>query len=265
LRPLGLVGVFGAIGAVVGHYMAYGPKGAPELDVAELPAPREPANVAIERARTGEDIAVGEEIVRHRLSTRVIHWTVAVSFFVTLLSGLPIWTPIFGWMAHLFGGLAVCRWLHPIAGLVFAGAILIMFVHWLGDMRFGPEDRGWMYKMLNYFRHTDEDPTVGKYNAGQKFLFFLVAVLAVLLLLSGIVMWYPYEFTEDLRQASWVLHDAMFILFALTIVGHIYLATAAEPGTFRAMTRGTVTKAWARIHHPRWFRDVTGERTTERP
>jgi cytochrome b subunit of formate dehydrogenase len=23
-------------------------------------------------------------------------------------------------------------------------------------------------------------------------------------------------------------------------------------------TRGTVTKPWARLHHPRWFRDITG-------
>ena len=25
------------------------------------------------------------------------------------------------------------------------------------------------------------------------------------------------------------------------------------------MTRGTVTRAWARLHHPRWYREVTGE------
>jgi len=77
----------------------------------------------------------------------------------------------------------------------------------------------------------------------RSFLFFLVALLALALLLSGIVLWFPYEFTENLRQASWVLHDGVFILFALVIVGHIYLATAKEPGTFRAMTRGTVTTA----------------------
>jgi formate dehydrogenase subunit gamma len=81
----------------------------------------------------------------------------------------------------------------------------------------------------------------------------------LLLLLSGIVMWFPYEFTQDLRQASWVLHDGAFIVFALMIIVHIYLGTAGEPGTFRAMTRGTVTRAWARVHHPRWYRDVAGE------
>ena len=44
------------------------------------------------------------------------------------------------------------------------------------------------------------------------------------------------------------------------IIGHIYLGTAAEPGTLRSMIHGTVTKDWARLHHPRWYREVTGDR-----
>src|ERR1043165_8785027 len=93
-------------------------------------------NPAIERAAHEEDIVVGHEIVRHKLSSRVIHWLVALSFVVALLSGFPIWTPIFSWMAAIFGGLAVCRWLHPWAGSVFVFFSLIMFVAWIGDMRF---------------------------------------------------------------------------------------------------------------------------------
>jgi formate dehydrogenase subunit gamma len=52
-----------------------------------------------------------------------------------------------------------------------------------------------------------------------------------------------------------------FIFFGVAIVAHIYLGTAAEPGTFSAMSRGTVSKAWARLHHPKWYREVTGEET----
>jgi formate dehydrogenase subunit gamma len=42
----------------------------------------------------------------------------------------------------------------------------------------------------------------------------------------------------------------------VAIVLHIYLGTAAEPGTFRSMTRGTVTRAWARLHHPGLYREL---------
>ena len=92
-------------------------------------------DAAVAAARDREDIVVGNEIVRHRRSSRVIHWTVAVTFLVCAATGMPIWTPLFGWMASLFGGLSVCRVLHPWAGLAFFLSSAVMFFHWLADMR----------------------------------------------------------------------------------------------------------------------------------
>ena len=71
--------------------------------------PNRPMDTAIAVGRTREDVVVGNEIVRHRLFSRYMHWAVAVTFIVCLLTGMPIWTPVFGWMATLFGGLSVCR------------------------------------------------------------------------------------------------------------------------------------------------------------
>ncbi len=217
-------------------------------------------DVAVVRARQSEDVLAGGEIVRHRLSSRVIHWTVAVFFFLALLTGLPIWTPIFGWMASLFGGLSVCRWLHPWSGVVFAASALVMFVHWFSEMHLTGKDREFLTPggMLRYFRYQGEDSEVGKYNGGQKLLFWAAGLGALGLLLSGIVIWFPELFGQGLRELSYVVHDIAFILFFAMIIGHIYLGTAAEPGTFGSMTRGTVTKEWARLHHPKWYREVTG-------
>jgi len=226
-----------------------------------MSSPPSAADPVLIRARSAEDVVVGEAIVRHRLASRVIHWSVALFFVLALLSGLPIWTPVFGWLAPFFGGLHVCRWLHPWAGLLFALAAVVMFVHWWGDMRLEGRDREWLRprRMAAYLKHEDQDPDVGKYNGGQKLFFLLVAVLAIVLVATGLVLWFPRELAAPLPGISWVLHDGGFILFAAAIIGHIYLGTAALPGTFRSMTRGTVTKAWARMHHPRWYRDVTGE------
>jgi hypothetical protein len=44
-------------------------------------------------ARDRDNVVVGDEIVRHRHVTRLIHWSVAVTFFLALISGMPIWTP----------------------------------------------------------------------------------------------------------------------------------------------------------------------------
>jgi hypothetical protein len=132
----------------------------------------------MEVARDREDVLVGDELVRHRLSSRVIHWTVAVFFFGALFTGMPIWSPVFGWMAYLFGGLSVCRWLHAWLGVAFSAASLLMFVHWFRDMMFDENDR--RFNVFEYMKFSDkEDPNVGKYNAGQKFFFWAAGVGAV--------------------------------------------------------------------------------------
>jgi formate dehydrogenase subunit gamma len=215
---------------------------------------------AVVAAQTTEDVVVGNEIVRHNRASRLIHWTVALTFFVSLLTGMPIWTPVFGWMAHLFGGLSVCRVIHPWAGVAFFLASIFMFFQWLSDMHLEPDERDWMGpRVFQYMRYQTDDSRTGKYNGGQKLYFWAVSLGAVGLLLSGLLMWFPRAFPRIVMEFAYLIHDFTFICFAVSLVFHIYLGTAAEPGTFGSMTRGTVTRAWARLHHARWYRQVTGE------
>ena len=258
LKPVGLVAIFATIGATALHFLRFGPKvdgrGFTPVD-ADLPPPT-PEQMAAAR----ENQVVGEHIVRHSLGSRVIHWATALFFFGCVLTGLPIWTPIFGWMAALFGGLEVCAWLHPWLGIAFFAMTVVMFFFWVGEMRMERKDWGWLGpKMVEYFKRSGDDRDVGKYNGGQKVLFYLVVLLSVFLLATGVVLWFPMVFVQPLREVSWVLHDAFFILFIAAIVVHIYLGTAAVPGSFQSMTRGTVTKSYARLNHPRWYREATGE------
>lgn len=223
--------------------------------------PHRPLDAAIVAARHKEDVVVGHEIVRHNRASRLIHWTVALTFVVSLLTGMAIWVPIFGWLAALFGGLALTRVIHPWAGVAFFIASIFMFFQWLGDMHLEPGERDWLGpKAIRYMRYETDDSNVGKYNGGQKLFFWAAALGAVGLLLSGLMMWFPRSFPPILMQFAYIIHDVTFILFALAIVFHVYLGTAAEPGTFGSMTRGTVTRQWARLHHARWYREVTGEK-----
>jgi formate dehydrogenase subunit gamma len=208
-------------------------------------------------AQRNQDVVVGDVIVRHRLMVRVTHWLVALAFFLCLFTGFPIWSPVFGWMAALVGGLNVCRWLHPWSGVAFFLFTFWMALHWASEMRVSKEERAW--KMMEYMRYQGDDSQVGKYNPGQKLFFWSVIAGAIAVLVTGLVMWFPLSFNELFREASYVIHDVAFILFVVAIVFHIYLGTVGEPGTFRSITRGTVTRAWARLHHPRWYREVTGE------
>jgi formate dehydrogenase subunit gamma len=216
--------------------------------------------------REREDILVGDEIVRHRRASRLMHWSVAFTFFVALISGMPIWTPLFGWMAYLVGGLDTARVIHPYAGVLFVIASIFQFLHWIADMHFTEDEKEWFGpKLFSYMRWEDEPATdTGKYNGGQKLFFWAVSLGALGFLLSGIPMWFPLRFPTLLREICILIHDLTFIGFIVGVIFHIYLGTAAEPGTFHSMTRGTVTRAWARLHHPGWYRKVTGEEPRQR-
>jgi len=215
----------------------------------------------MDAARYQEDAVVGDEIVRHKLSARFIHWAVALFFVGALFTGLPVWSPVFAWMGAFFGGLQVCRWLHAWLGVAFTVASVAMFLQWFRQMTFDATDRGFSVAKYMNSGSVQEEPEVGRYNGGQKFFFWAVGLGALALLLSGTVLWWPTTFPIPLRWVAIILHDIAFIAFFAAIVGHIYLGTAAEPGTFHSMTRGTVTKAWARMHHPRWYREVTGAKS----
>src|SRR6059058_5640529 len=118
-------------------------------------------------ARDRDNVVVGGEIVRHRLATRLIHWSVALTFVLALITGMPIWTPLFGWMAYLVGGLEVARWLHPYAGVLFFIASIFQFFHWLPDMHLHEDQKGWFgRKTLAYMRWERVEES-GKYNGGQ--------------------------------------------------------------------------------------------------
>src|SRR5258708_25218847 len=120
----------------------------------------ETADAAVMKGRHSENVVVGEEIVRHALLSRVIHWSVAVSMGICLLTGLPIWTPIFGWMAFLFGSLQVCRWLHPWAGIFFFASSLVMFLHWAGQMWLSNSDWAWLARLPSSPTRDPPTPTV---------------------------------------------------------------------------------------------------------
>lgn len=221
------------------------------------------AQPAVITARHSDNVVVGDEIVRHRRATRLMHWCVALTFFISLFSGMPIWSPLFAWMAALVGGMNVARIIHPYAGSLFFIASVVQFFHWLADMHFRDDEKGaWKPSRLMAYMRYEENPSdeQGKFNPGQKVFFFAVCLGALGLLVSGLVMWFPLYFPRIIRESAILIHDITFIFFLVGIITHIYLGTAAEPGTFRSMTRGTVTRRWARLHHPGWFRDVTNKK-----
>jgi formate dehydrogenase subunit gamma len=88
-----------------------------------------------------------------------------------------------------------------------------------------------------------------------------MVVTMLLLLVSGIMLWRPYFagfFPIPVIRIAAVVHMLAAFVLLMGIVVHIYSALFWVRGSLRAMTRGTVSHAWAKHHHPLWYRRVTG-------
>jgi formate dehydrogenase subunit gamma len=216
------------------------------------------------RRRVGEHgrtVVRENELVRHPVYTRVLHWSVAIFFVLALLSGLAIYTPwLFHAFAPLFGGGAMTRFLHPWFSLGFIVFFTLQFLNWLAPMTWNADDRRWMKRIRSYVTNEEavEPEYVDFFNAGQKLYFWAIVGSAILFLLSGIPMWFPRTFGRITVDIGYVLHDLAALVMLGGFIVHVYEGTASQPGTFRSMTRGTVERRWAWTHHPAWYRRATG-------
>lgn len=200
------------------------------------------------------------EIQRFTLKERMIHWVVAIAFVYLMLTGLAFFTPHLYWLAYVLGGgTTIARW-HPIAGLIFVGALAWMFHMWKRDMKRDTQNREWMRNIGRYIRNEEGAfPEVGRFNPGQKVLFWLQIVGGILLLLSGVPLWFPHSFPQWLRLISILVHEVSALAVIGALIVHIYMGTAFVSGSLSAMINGTVSRGWAKSHHPRWYRERISE------
>ena len=196
-------------------------------------------------------------VVRFGLAERIVHWLVALSFLYTALTGLSLWSPRLFWLSAVLGGGTTVRAWHPWAGVLFTLFFALMFLNWQRQMHLDRDDRRWLRHAHQYAAHkTAGLPEAGRFNAGQKALFWFQALSGIVLLLSGIVLWWPEIMPRPVRELSVLLHPIVAVFSIVGIIAHIYMGTAAVPGALRGMIRGWVTQSWAASHHPKWYREI---------
>jgi len=201
------------------------------------------------------------ELLRHPVYTRVLHWSVAIFFILSLLSGFAIYSPwLFHGLTAIFGGGPMTRLLHPWFSLGFVISFALQILNWIEPMTWTADDRRWLRRLKAYVSNEEtlEPEYVDFFNAGQKLYFWAIVVSALVFFVSGIPMWFPRTFGRTVVAISYVLHDLAALVMLIGFIIHVYEGTAAQPGTFTSMTRGTVEKRWAWTHHPAWYRRVTG-------
>jgi formate dehydrogenase subunit gamma len=201
-------------------------------------------------------------VERYTPLQRLNHWIVAIAAVLAALSGLALFYPAFFALSALFGGGSGTRILHPFIGVVAFVFFIITTISFWKLNWINENDRQWTKRLRDVIANRDDDlPEVGKYNAGQKYLFWVMVATLWLLILSGVVMWRPWfadAFPIWLNRLAVVVHAVSAVVMIAGIIVHVYAALWVK-GTMRAMTRGTVSRSWARHHHPGWHREIAGK------
>lgn len=202
------------------------------------------------------------EIGRYDANERLNHWIVAILFILLAASGLAFFHPSFWFLSVLLGGGTWARILHPFIGVLMFAFFLVMAMRYWNDNKIQSYDREWGKRLSDVINNRDDNlPAIDKYNVGQKQLFWTMVVTMVLLIVSGIMMWRPY-FADavpiPLIRIAAVVHMLSAFVLIVGIIVHVYAAIFWVRGSLRAMTRGTVSRAWAQHHHPLWYRRMTG-------
>jgi formate dehydrogenase subunit gamma len=198
------------------------------------------------------------QVERYSDNERVNHWIVAIAFILAGLSGLAMFHPALFWLSNLFGGGPWTRILHPFIGVVMFAAFVSLIVRFWGHNKIEPRDLQWLKQWRDVVSNREDKlPEVGRYNAGQKLLFWLTVICMITLLVTGVLFWRPWfavYFPVTLVRLATLLHSAAATVLIIGIIVHIYAAIWIK-GSIRAMMRGTVSVKWAEKHHMAWLRE----------
>lgn len=214
----------------------------------------------------------GQQVQRFGGFERFVHWLTATAFVVLGLTGLNV---TFGrsTLLPLMGADAFTTWsqlakyLHNYMSFAFVIGLVAMFLQWVMYNFPMPSDFRWIAQGGGIFGH--KHPPAGRFNAGQKLMFWVVIIGGAALSLTGFALLFPfyaapgalapYTATMGGIQTMSMLHGAIAVVMIAVIIAHIYIGTIGMQGAFWSMGSGNVDANWARQHHSIWAERVLGK------
>jgi thiosulfate reductase cytochrome b subunit len=185
---------------------------------------------------------------------RIMHWVNAVTIFIMVGSGWKIYNDevLFGWL-HFPEALTIGKWAQHGLQWHFFG-MWILVINGLAYLTYGLVS-GRFRRMLLPIRVGDLISTVkdalhlklshddpAKYNAVQKLLYVGVISAGILIVISGLAIWKPIQFSELAAlfgsfQNARLVHFFCMTAIVLFVVVHVVLALLV-PQTLVAMFTG---------------------------
>ncbi len=207
----------------------------------------------------------GQRIERFTGFERFVHWLTATSFIVLGLTGLNIrfgrdvLMPLIG--QDTFADVSqLGKTVHNFTSFAFILGIVLMLLIWIGHNLPAKGDGAWIKAGGGIFKK-GVHPPAGKFNAGQKLIFWAVILLGGAIAVTGLLMMFPFYFSSmSGMQLATFLHSVLAIILIGVIFAHIYIGTLGMQGAFDAMGNGKVDLNWAKEHHSRWADEVQGRK-----
>jgi formate dehydrogenase subunit gamma len=198
-------------------------------------------------------------ISRYTAAQRINHWITAGCLILLALSGLSMFHPSLFFLTDLFGGGPYTRAIHPWFGSVLIISFGILFCRFVRHNLWNSDDSVWIGKIGKVMANReDEVPEVGRYNAGQKLVFWVMTLLILALFVSGVVIWDQYFFdltSIELKRLAVVVHSLAAVAIIGVFIIHVYAGIWVR-GTMGGMMRGSVTPGWTFRHHRKWLRTL---------
>ncbi|MEU9449248.1 cytochrome b/b6 domain-containing protein [Streptomyces sp. NPDC048277] len=197
--------------------------------------------------------AVTERLHRFTAAERWIHRTTGALMGICVLTAACLYIPQ---LAVLVGRRELVVRIHECAGLALPVPVLLglasrAFRRDLGFLnRFGPHDRLWLRAALARDKRPSSRPA-GKFNAGQKIYANWIAGATLVMLGTGLLMWFTHLAPLMWRTSATFVHDWLALTIGVVLAGHIGMAMA-DPEARRGLRTGKVSREWAKREHPLW-------------
>lgn len=210
----------------------------------------------------------GKLVKRFNKGFIIAHWVNAAAFFVLYISALPMYTEFFDWLYVVFGGPENARLVHRIAAVAFMLPLPIMILFDLKGFK------NWMKNIFSWKKHDFQfflsfpkeffgkkthPPKQDFFNAGEKANSWLMIITTLMLIGSGLVMWFPNSFSQGVVMWAYPIHNIGLGLAAAVVIGHIYMSIKLAKPSLRGIFKGDVTEEYAKDHHGRWYDELKEE------
>ncbi|MGP4045954.1 cytochrome b/b6 domain-containing protein [Streptomyces sp. 2A115] len=183
---------------------------------------------------------------------------------------------------------AACLYLGPLAQLVGRRHLMVTVHEWSGislplpfllgllspafraDLRrlnrFAVYDRQWL-RAVRRRRTSPEARPAGKFNAGQKLYAGWIAGAVLVMMFTGLLMWFMGLLPVISRTSAIFIHDIVAWAITFVVLGHMRKAFE-DPEARLGLRTGYVSRSWAQRYHSRWLKgeqvsDVSERRTVE--